>query len=82
MGDVRVQKEIMTPVAGFTAGFRLYQREGEQAVRMISPQWRQFMNAKEMIMKRSTIAKTFTIAAVTAPGPGPAHSEGRRQRML
>ena len=24
------------------------------------------MNAKEMIMKRSTIAKTFTIAAVTA----------------
>src|SRR5207302_1669514 len=26
----------------------------------------QFMNAKEMTMKHSTIAKTFTIAAVTA----------------
>ena len=33
---------------------------------MISfPEWSQFMNAKEMIMKPS-IAKTFTIAAVTA----------------
>jgi|ERR1035437_790648 hypothetical protein len=30
------------------------------------PEWREFMNAKEMIMKRSTIAKTFAIAAVTA----------------
>jgi hypothetical protein len=36
IGDVRVQKEIMARMAGFTARFRLYQREGEQAVRMIS----------------------------------------------
>ena len=33
---------------------------------MISSLMEQLMNAKEMIMKRSTIAKTFTIAAVSA----------------
>jgi hypothetical protein len=54
-------------VAAFTLHFRLHQREGEQAIRTISsPEWRQLVNAKEMITKRGTMAKTLAIAALTA----------------
>jgi len=45
----------------------MYQTEGEQAVGMISfRNGEDFMNAKEMIMKRNAIGKAWTLAAVTA----------------
>ena len=51
-------------MAGFTGGPRLYQREGEQAVRMTPPEREQFTNAKETIVKRNTIWNTFAVAAL------------------
>jgi hypothetical protein len=41
--------------------------EGEQAIEISSfREWREFMNAKEMVMKRSALGKAFTIAALAA----------------
>lgn len=60
-------QEIYQSVTAFAVRFRLYRREGEQAVKMVPfPQSSQFMNAKEMIMKPSNIAKTLALAAVAA----------------
>jgi hypothetical protein len=61
-----VYKKYTGNVAAFGRPLPPVPVEGEQIGRNdLLPQWRQLMNAKERIMKRSTIAKTFTIAAVT-----------------
>src|ERR1039457_32561 len=61
-----VYKKYTGNVAAFGRPLPPVPVEGEQIGRNdLLPQCRQLMNAKERIMKRSTIAKTFTIAAVT-----------------
>jgi len=52
-------------VAAFAVRFRLHRREREQPVRTFSSRMDSIMNAKETIMKRSTITMTLTIAALT-----------------
>jgi hypothetical protein len=62
-----VYKKYTGNVAAFGRPLPPVAVEGEQVGRNdLLTEWRQLMNAKDRIMKRSTIAKTFTIAAVTA----------------
>src|ERR1019366_5445438 len=83
-----VYKKYTGNVAAFGHPLPPVPVEGEQIGRNdLLPQWRQLMNAKERIMKRSTIAKTFTIAAVTVlalglPPTAKADDKGRPTATL
>jgi len=51
-------------VAAFACRFRLYWRKETGSQYELLPESEQLMNTKEMIMKPSTIGKTFAIAAL------------------
>jgi hypothetical protein len=64
LSDVR--RKIAQTVAGFAVRFRLYLRKSTGDRNDGLSEGKKFMNVKEIIMKRSTLAKNFAIAAVTA----------------
>ena len=60
-------QKIYKNVAAFGRPLPPAHPEGENAAGTASfPEWTQFNDAKEKTMKRSTIAKSFVISAVTA----------------
>lgn len=61
-----VTRKIAQTVAGFAVRFRLYWRKNTGDRNDGLSEWKRFVNLKEIIMQRSTIAKNLAIAAVTA----------------